>query len=231
MPLLLPRPKLLAPTPVSLASPPGQVLPNAGVQWRCRGFVLLHCHNAEPATHSVTKGGSSLLSCQPGRSSVMLKFCGVLSWQGSSLRKEPAIAPVPVSSQRLEWCSWTQLYTSSPHKLNILLLVNMALPNPSLPSSQVPFWSLSRATGAGHTHVPAGRHPGQQLPVRHPHNIFTTQRRQCNSRLHPLPSRGKRDVSSLLSVQKEDVDPKMALASTCHFGLICDRARMVCQGG
>lgn len=36
MPLLLPQPKLLAPTPRSLASPPGQVLPNVGTRRRCR---------------------------------------------------------------------------------------------------------------------------------------------------------------------------------------------------
>lgn len=155
------------------------------------GTVLLCCQNAEPATNSATKGWPSLLFCQPGSSFVTLKFCGVLSCQGSALRRELAMALVPVSSQQLEWCSWTQLYTSSPQKLNIFLLVNMALPNPSPPSSQVPSWSLTRATGAGHTHVPAGRHPGQQLPIRRPHRIFTNRCRQCNSRLHPLPSRGK----------------------------------------
>lgn len=42
------------------------------------------------------------------------------------------------------------------------------------------------------------------------------------------PLEEKRDISNLLSVWKEDVDPRMALAGTCHLGLICDRARTVC---
>lgn len=58
------------------------------------------------------------------------------------------MAPVPVSSQRFELCSWTQPYTHfQSSKLNVFLLVNVALPNPSLPSSQVSFWSQPEPLG------------------------------------------------------------------------------------
>lgn len=162
MPLLLPRPKLLAPTRVSLASPPARLLPNTPEHGDAVGSVLLHCQNAEPAADSATKAWSSLPSCRPGSSFVMLKCCGVLSWQGSA--PEEGTSRGSSASQQLERRSWTQLCSSSPQKLNIFLLVNMALPSPSLPSSQVPFWSLSRAT---HSSPQAGTRAGSSLSAAH----------------------------------------------------------------
>ena len=120
--------------------------------------------------------------------------------------------------------------------LNTFFLVTTALPSPSPPAHRCPPCPQARATWAGHARVPAGRHPTRRLPSSHPHETFTARCRQGNSRFHPLPSLGKRDISNLLGMRREDKDPSefvpgMALPGTCCLRLICSRARTVCWGG
>lgn len=233
----MPRPKLLAPTPRSLASPPGQVLPNAGARWRCHWL----CSALLPKCRACLQG-----MAEPSLPLAWQLFCDPRGLGGPVLammgpEEGTTISPAPVISQQSERCSWAQCCTSSPQKLNTFFLVTAALPNPSPPpppppAPRCPPGPQARAAGAVHARVPMGRHPTQRLPGSRPHETFTARCRQGNSRLHPLPSLGKKDVSNLLSTWREDKDPsevvpRMALPSTCHLRLIRSRARTICRDG
>lgn len=120
-------------------------------------------------------------------------------------------------------------------KINAFFLVTWHCPAVASPAPRCPPGPQARATGlATHVRLQAGTWPA--APGSHPHETFTARRRQGNSRLHPLPSLGKRDVSSLLGAQREDEDPSevvlgAALPSTCHLGLVRGQARTVRWGG